>query len=43
MPKNKMFLEREEDNVFDHNAIRVVNDKDGLLGYRPRYYAEAFV
>lgn len=39
---DEVFLEREEDNAFDHNAIRVVNDKAGLLGYIPRYYAEAF-
>ena len=40
---DEVFLEREEDNTFDHNAIRVLDDKAVLLGYIPRYYAEAFV
>ena len=40
---DEVFLEREEDNSFDHNAIRVVNDNSELLGYVPRYYSEAFV
>lgn len=39
---DEVFLEREEENAYYHNAIRVVNDKAGLLGYVPRYYAEAF-
>ena len=40
---DEVFFKREEDNEFDHNAIRVENDKAELLGYVPRYYAEAFV
>lgn len=40
---DEVFLEREEDNAFDHNAIRVVNEKSELLGYVPRYYTEAFI
>ena len=30
-------------NENDNNAIRVENEKAELLGYVPRYYAEAFV
>ena len=40
---DEVFLKREKDNAYDHNAIRVENDKAELLGYIPRYYAEAFV
>lgn len=40
---DEVFLEREEENEHDSNAIRLVNDRHELLGYVPRYYAEAFV
>ena len=38
-----VFLEHEIDNLHDKNAIRIVNKQHEILGYVPRYYAEAFV
>lgn len=40
---DEAFLEREADNAYDKNAIRVVDDQQDLLGYIPRYYSQAFV
>lgn len=38
-----VIFEREENNPYDKNAIRVLNEQKKLLGYVPRYYSEAFV
>lgn len=40
---DEVFLEREKENLYDENAIRIVNEKRKLLGYVPRYYSQAFV
>lgn len=40
---DEVFLEHEVDNPHDKNAIRVVNEQKKMLGYVPRYYAQAFV
>lgn len=40
---DEVFFERDKENKYDSNAIRVVNENHSLLGYVPRYYAEAFV
>ena len=39
---DEVFLEQEKNNQYDKNAIRVVNEQRKLLGYVPRYYAQAF-
>lgn len=38
-----VIFEREENNPYDKNAIRVLNEQKKLLGYVPRYYSEAFI
>lgn len=40
---DEVFLEHEKDNLYDENAIRIVNEQKKLLGYVPRYYSRAFV
>ncbi|WP_343207994.1 HIRAN domain-containing protein [Anaerolentibacter hominis] len=40
---DEVFLNRELDNPFDENAIRVTNETEDLLGYIPRYYSLAFI
>ena len=40
---DKVFLVHDSMNLHDQNAIRVINEQQKLLGYVPRYYAEAFV
>lgn len=39
---DEVFLEHEKDNLYDENAIRIVNEHKKLLGYVPRYYSRAF-
>lgn len=39
----EVFLKREEENQYDHNAICVVNHAQKVLGYVPRYYTQAFL
>ena len=39
----EVFLKREEENQYDHNAICVVNHEQKVLGYVPRYYTQAFL
>lgn len=38
----EVYFERDLNNSYDSNAICVFNDNHILLGYVPRYYAEAF-
>lgn len=38
-----VIFQQEKDNLYDKNAIRVLNVREELLGYVPRYYSEAFV
>lgn len=40
---DEVFLEHDENNLYDKNAVRIVNQQSELLGYVPRYYAQAFV
>lgn len=37
-----VYLKKEPENIHDSNAIKVVNYKEELLGYVPRYYSRAF-
>lgn len=39
---DEVFLEKEPDNTKDHNAIKVLNESNEVLGYVPRFYSEAF-
>lgn len=32
----------EADNLYDKNAVQVYDQREKLIGYVPRYYAEAF-
>lgn len=41
--EERVFLRREVDNKHDENAIQVINEQGGLLGYIPRYYNSAYV
>lgn len=41
--EERVFLRREVDNKYDKNAIQVINEQGGLLGYVPRYYSPAYV
>lgn len=38
----EVFLVKEPDNKYDKYAIKVVNVKEELLGYIPRFYSKAF-
>ncbi|MBT9776178.1 hypothetical protein GPL15_06615 [Clostridium sp. MCC353] len=40
---DEVYLKRDYNNLYDKNAIQVVNEKEVLLGYVPRYYCSAFV
>lgn len=40
---DEVFLEHEKDNPYDKNAIRVMDGHGRMLGYVPRYYAQAFI
>lgn len=40
---DEVFFVHEKSNQYDNNAICVVNKQQQVLGYVPRYYAEAFV
>lgn len=40
---DEVFLIHESKNLYDENAICVINEEKKLLGYVPRYYAGAFV
>ena len=40
---DEVFLTHEATNLYDENAICVVDKQQRLLGYVPRYYAQAFV
>ncbi len=40
---DELFLEHDEDNKHDENAVRVINVQGKLVGYIPRYYSHAFV
>ena len=39
---DEVFLEKEPENQYDSNAIKIVNSEGMLLGYLPRYYSQAF-
>lgn len=39
---DEVFLAHEVGNPYDENAIRIVNEHQEILGYVPRYYAQAF-
>lgn len=39
-PQEEIRCVLEPENVYDKNAIKILNTKDILLGYLPRYYAE---
>lgn len=38
----EVYLIKEPENLYDPNAIKVINYKKELLGYIPRYYSKAF-
>lgn len=38
----EVYLKKEPENIYDSNAIKVVNYKEELLGYIPKYYSWAF-
>lgn len=40
---DEVFLTHDATNSYDKNAIRIVDKRQRLLGYVPRYYAQAFV
>ncbi|MBQ4601990.1 MAG: HipA N-terminal domain-containing protein [Clostridia bacterium] len=40
---DKLILEKEPENQFDVNAIKVLTQSGELLGYVPRYYNEAIL
>lgn len=33
---------RQADNLYDKNAVQVYDQREKLIGYVPRYYAETF-
>ncbi len=37
---DEVFLQRESDNVYDQNAVQVLDFSGKLLGYIPRYYSK---
>lgn len=39
---DEVFFEREPNNKYDANAIKIYSVKRQLLGYVPRYYSQAF-
>lgn len=38
---DELFLQREPDNEYDPNAVKVLNVSEQLIGYIPRYYSES--
>ena len=39
---DQAFLKKEPENKADSCAVKILNDKEELLGYIPRYYSRAF-
>lgn len=38
---DEVFLNREQDNLFDKNAVKMLDETGQLIGYIPRYYSTA--
>lgn len=38
----KVFFEREQTNIHDRNAVKVIRKNGEIIGYVPRFYSEAF-
>lgn len=38
---DEVYLKRESNNPYDHNAVQMLNYEGKVLGYIPRYYSES--
>lgn len=39
--RDKIFLKKDSKNIYDKNAVQVLDSSGKILGYIPRYYSES--